>query len=207
MLQIIVAAKAVPLFFVLHTKKVDLMAVTGMEREILFGGIEMKHCINCGAEMQDDVLFCPTCGASQQAAQEQAATKQAQAQQQPYYGQAPQQPYYGQPQQPYAQPYVPQAQGPVKPISGAAVTGLVFSILTWVIGCYMGVIGIALGLVGLICSSVGVAKKLQYRAPGIAIAGLVIACVGLFVTIILTIVFGYLGIFTLGAEIMGYPYY
>ena len=166
----------------------------------------MKNCINCGAEMQDDVNFCPACGASQ-VAQEQAKTEAQPQPQQPYYGQ-PQQPYYGQPQ-PYAQqPYVPQpqAQGPAKPVSGVAITGLVFACLTWVF-CYMGIIGIAIGLVGLICSAVGVAKKQQYRAPGIAIAGLVIACIALFITIILTIIFGYLGIFTIVDTVVNNPYY
>ena len=168
----------------------------------------MKHCTNCGAEMQDDVKFCPACGAAQ-VSDEKVASQQPQ-EQQPYYGQAPQQPYYGQPQQPYAQqqPYVPQpqAQGPVKPVSGVAITGLVFACLTWVF-CYMGVIGIAIGLVGLICSAVGVAKKQQYRAPGIAIAGLIVACIAVFITIILTIISGYLGIFTIATVPYPYPYY
>lgn len=94
----------------------------------------------------------------------------------------------------------------MKPVSGVAITGLVFACLTWVF-CYMGVIGIAIGLVGLICSAVGVAKKQQYRAPGIAIAGLIIACIAVFITIILTILFGYLGIFTIVSEYPYYPYY
>lgn len=64
-----------------------------MDKEILIGGIEMKHCTNCGAEMQDDIKFCPACGAAQ-VSDEQVASQQPQ-EQQPYYGQAPQQPYYG----------------------------------------------------------------------------------------------------------------
>ena len=27
----------------------------------------MKYCRNCGKELEDDVMFCPTCGANQQA--------------------------------------------------------------------------------------------------------------------------------------------
>lgn len=159
----------------------------------------MKHCTNCGAEMQDDVKFCPACGAAQ-AADASAGQQEQQAQygapQQPYYGQAQygapqQQPYYGQPQQPY---YAPQA--PVKPTSAMAIIGLITAILSLVVGCYLGVIGIVFGAVGVVLSAIGLAKKDKYRAPGIAIAGLVIACVGLLISIMITAIIGYLGIAT-----------
>ena len=149
----------------------------------------MKHCTNCGAEMQDDVKFCPACGAAQ-VSDEQVASQQPQ-EQQPYYGQAPQQPYYGQPQQPY---YAPQA--PVKPTSSMAIIGLISAILSLVVGCYLGVVGIVLGAAGVVLSAIGIAKKDKYRAPGIAIAGLVVACVGLLTAILITAVIGYLGIAT-----------
>ena len=154
----------------------------------------MKHCTNCGAEMQDDVKFCPACGAAQAAdasAGQQAQQAQYGAPQQPYYGQAPQQPYYGQPQQPY---YAPQA--PVKPTSSMAIIGLITAILSLVVGCYLGVVGIVLGAAGVVLSAIGLAKKDKYRAPGIAIAGLVVACVGLLTAILITAVIGYLGIAT-----------
>ena len=154
----------------------------------------MKHCTNCGAEMQDDVKFCPACGAAQAAdasAGQQAQQAQYGAPQQPYYGQAPQQPYYGQPQQPY---YAPQA--PVKPTSSMAIIGLISAILSLVVGCYLGVVGIVLGAAGVVLSAIGLAKKDKYRAPGIAIAGLVVACVGLLTAILITAVIGYLGIAT-----------
>lgn len=154
----------------------------------------MKHCTNCGAEMQDDVKFCPACGAAQ-VSDEKVASQQPQ-EQQPYYGQpqygAPQQqPYYGQPQQPY---YAPQA--PVKPTSSMAIIGLISAILSLVVGCYLGVVGIVLGAAGVVLSAIGIAKKDKYRAPGIAIAGLVVACVGLLTAILITAVIGYLGIAT-----------
>ena len=44
----------------------------------------MKYCANCGKAMEDNVAFCPECGAAQQAAQQAAP-------QQPVYQQAPQQ--------------------------------------------------------------------------------------------------------------------
>lgn len=159
----------------------------------------MKNCSNCGAEMQDDVKFCPACGAAQnveQPAGQQAQQPQYGAPQQPYYGQAQygapqQQPYYGQPQQPY---YAPQA--PVKPTSAMAIIGLITAILSLVVGCYLGVIGIVFGAVGVVLSAIGLAKKDKYRAPGIAIAGLVVACVGLLISIMITAIIGYLGIAT-----------
>lgn len=158
----------------------------------------MKNCSNCGAELQDEAKFCPACGAAQnveQPAGQQAQQPQYGAPQQPYYGQpqygAPQQPYYGQPQQPY---YAP--QGPVKPTSAMAIIGLISAILSLVVGCYLGVIGIVLGAAGVVLSAIGIAKKDKYRAPGIAIAGLVVACVGLLTAIMITAIIGYLGIAT-----------
>ncbi len=159
----------------------------------------MKNCSNCGAELQDEAKFCPACGAAQnveQPAGQQAQQPQYGAPQQPYYGQAQygapqQQPYYGQPQQPY---YAPQA--PVKPTSAMAIIGLITAILSLVVGCYLGVIGIVLGAAGVVLSAIGIAKKDKYRAPGIAIAGLVVACVGLLTAILITAVIGYLGIAT-----------
>lgn len=131
----------------------------------------------------------------EQPAGQQAQQPQYGAPQQPYYGQpqygAPQQPYYGQPQQPY---YAPQA--PVKPTSAMAIIGLITAILSLVVGCYLGVIGIVLGAAGVVLSAIGIAKKDKYRAPGIAIAGLVVACVGLLTAILITAVIGYLGIAT-----------
>lgn len=151
----------------------------------------MKNCSNCGAELQDEAKFCPACGAAQNV--EQPAGQQAQ---QPQYG-APQQPYYGQAQYgaPQQQPYyAPQA--PVKPTSSMAIIGLISAILSLVVGCYLGVVGIVLGAAGVILSAIGIAKKDKYRAPGIAIAGLVVACVGLLTAILITAVIGYLGIAT-----------
>lgn len=151
----------------------------------------MKNCSNCGAELQDEAKFCPACGAAQNV--EQPAGQQAQ---QPQYG-APQQPYYGQAQYgaPQQQPYyAPQA--PVKPTSAMAIIGLISAILSLVVGCYLGVVGIVIGAVGVVLSAIGIAKKDKYRAPGIAIAGLVIACVGLLTAIMITAIIGYLGIAT-----------
>ena len=54
-------------------------------------------CQNCNSEMNEGAQFCVSCGAQQQAPQQQAP-QQAQYQQQ-----APQQPQYQQPQQPYQQ--------------------------------------------------------------------------------------------------------
>ena len=142
----------------------------------------MKNCINCGAEMQDDVNFCPACGASQ-VAQEQAKTEAQSQPQQPYYGQ-PQQPYYGQPQ-PYAQqPYVPQGTAPVKPFPALGLVGMIFGILAIILTWFLWYLGVVFSIVGLILSAIGVAKRNNYRLAGLAIAGLVCSIVALVLTIV-----------------------
>ncbi len=143
----------------------------------------MKHCTNCGAEMQDDIKFCPACGAAQ-VSDEQVASQQPQ-EQQPYYGQAPQQPYYGQPQQPYAQqPYVPQGTASVKPFPALGLVGMIFGILAIILTWFLWYLGVVFSIVGLILSAIGVAKRNNYRLAGLAIAGLVCSIVALVLTIV-----------------------
>lgn len=70
----------------------------------------MKFCEKCGTKLDDTSMFCTTCGATQEAPQQQAY----QAPQQPIYQQPvyqePQQPVYQQPQPAYQQPTQPEPQ-------------------------------------------------------------------------------------------------
>ena len=75
----------------------------------------VKFCINCGTQLEDNALFCTTCGAKQlqnQQVQQLQPVQQLQQPQQPQYGQQVQMPY-GQPQygqQQYVQPQYIQPQ-------------------------------------------------------------------------------------------------
>ena len=81
----------------------------------------MKHCTNCGAEMQDDVKFCPACGAPQEGkpaapAQQPAPSEQEVSAQQP--AQPAEQPAQGAAGAPAAQQPVPPAQPQQQPYYG-----------------------------------------------------------------------------------------
>ena len=123
----------------------------------------MKNCIKCGAEMQDDVQFCPACGAPQQAQE------------------APQQPYYAQPQQPY---YAPQQPAQVKPFPVFGLIGMIAGIVAVITTWFLFYLGIAFSIVGIIFSAIGMAKRNENRMPGMAIAGLVCSIVAIVLTIV-----------------------
>lgn len=127
----------------------------------------MKNCSNCGAEMQDDVKFCPACGAAQN--EEQPVEQQTQAQQQPY---------YGQPRQSYSeQPF------PVFGLIGmiAGILGIIFVwIITWV--------GLAMAVIGIVFSSIGMAQRNKNKLVGLSIAGLVCSIIAVVVVIIAFII-------------------
>lgn len=139
-------------------------------------------CPNCGAQNEDGIAFCASCGS--------ALNEQAQqpVYQQPVYQQpAPQQPVYQQ----------PAPQRPVVPGKGMAITSMVLGIVALVLFCIF-YIAIPCGIVALV---LGIVAKNKASAvgmkSGMATAGIVCSCIALGITVL------YLLIAAVGCASMG----
>ena len=157
------------------------------------------YCESCGSYIPDGQAFCSNCGAT---APQPAQPAQPEVQPAPAVAEPvaqPVQPVYQQPvaqpvqpiyQQPVAQPVQPMYQqpvyaaqpvagmqaAPVKRSNGAAVVGMIFGILAFVL-FWVPVFNIfttaLFGLLGLIFSIVGLAKK-NAKGKAMAVVGLVL---------------------------------
>ncbi|MDR0308518.1 MAG: hypothetical protein LBH87_01130 [Coriobacteriales bacterium] len=164
-------------------------------------------CQNCGANMPENISNCPTCGASvvppggnmadpsnsfaQPTVQPGAQQAGMSVTQQPQYN--PYQQQYAQPQQypPQSSVFVYQAPVVARPSNGLAVAGFVLSLL------FIQPLGLIFSIIGLVTSG-----SKEGVGRGLAIAGVVISCIGLIGLIILIVS---LGVFS--ASYSTYSYY
>ena len=146
-------------------------------------------CNHCGAQLEDGVLFCTSCGVNLAVQQPEQPVQQPA---QPYYEQVNQyqQPYqpYGQPYQPYGQPYQPYGQNSQTPgffqnpyvayntAKNAANASLICGISSIFISIFT--IGIIFGIVAIVQGNK--AKKYGYQG-GKATAGIVTGIIGIII--------------------------
>lgn len=131
----------------------------------------MKHCSQCGAEVDESVSFCPACGSALEAQNQQTVPQQT----------VPQQTV---PQQAATQPVA----NTKLPLNVFGLVGMIAGILAIILVWVSTWIGIVLAIVGIVFSSIGMAKRKNYNAPGFAIAGLVCSIVALVVVVIALII-------------------
>ena len=132
----------------------------------------MAFCKNCGAQLDDQAVFCTSCGANQNEAPQQPAY------QQPVY----QQPVYQQPV--YQQPMAAQEV----PAKGMGIAGMVLGILSLCLFC-IWYLAIPCAIVSVILSGVANAKAKEVGAKnGMAVAGIVCSVIALTAAIIFVII-------------------
>ena len=132
----------------------------------------MKHCVNCGAELQDEAVFCTSCGSQADSVQDAAP----QPEPAPEYT-------YQQPQQ-----VVSAAEPKGKAIATLilGIASLVCAVFGWTITC--GIIAVICGIVGLILGKKAVAEapnvKMGKTGKTLALIGLILGAILLVVGII-----------------------
>ena len=117
-------------------------------------------CGKCGSTIPDGNVFCSNCGASINDSSEQSSAQQST-------------------QSVQTVPVIMVTQ-PTTKANAAAITGFVFGIVAFCL-CLIPYVGLVLGLVGLVLSIVGINKKKECgRGGGLAITGLLLSIIGLF---------------------------
>lgn len=131
-------------------------------------------CHKCGANIDDDSMFCPYCGTqtgtpSNTAQQQQQQQYYQSPQQQQYYQNPQQQQYYQNPQQ--------YNQAPAQQSNTIAIVGFVLSFIV--------------AIAGLICSIKGY-KAAKSGAPygGLALAGIIISAVSMGLSALIYAIYG-----------------
>lgn len=144
------------------------------------------YCSKCGAWIDNNAAFCPSCGNI-------PAARQPVPVYQPVV-------HYVQPVQHYAQP-VPRA--PRKPM-GLAVASLVLGLVCMVFGwCFLPV-GIICALVGFILGLVSIIKRDDGR--GMAVAGVILSAIFIALSVIFIITIGITFFEIFKSGISGFPF-